>query len=345
MADLGYLIVGAGAISTQHVEAIRAIDGTRVAGVCGRSADRAEAAGKRWNVPWSTALDKALAWDEVDAAVICTPSGLHAGHALAALHAGKHVLIEKPITLSLADADEIITTGRRLGLTVSTISQRRFEPAIQAIRQVVQANAIGPISFVEGSTVDYRPQTYYDSAAWRGTRSLDGGALMNQGIHMVDLVRWLAGPITEVVGHTATVAKRMEAEDTATASVRFASGALGMLVATTSAHPGVPHELRIHGERGYVHLSGKDIIGWEVDGFDRPSAEMSTGPTEQTATWGTTSIGHARQYRDVTAAIVEHRRPDVSGVDGRNSLAVVLAVYESAATQRVVEISEMGESE
>lgn len=344
MANVGYLIVGAGAISTQHVEAIRATNGARVAGVCGRSADRAEASGKRWDVPWSTDIHEALAWQGVDAAVICTPSGLHAEHALAALHAGKHVLIEKPITLSLADADQIIAAGQRLGLVVSTISQRRFEPAVQAIRQVVQDDAIGPISFVEGSTVDYRPQSYYDSAGWRGTRAFDGGALMNQGIHMVDLVRWLGGPITEAVGHTATVAKRMEAEDTATASISFASGALGTLVATTSAHPGVPHELRIHGERGYIHLRGTEIVGWEVDAVDRPSAEISDGATGQAATWGTTAIGHARQYRDVTEAILEHRHPAISGIDGRNSLAVVLAVYESSARHCVVAVSEGGDS-
>ncbi len=343
MATVGYLIVGAGAISTQHVEAIRATDGASVAGLCDASAERARAAGERWGVPWSTDLEEALAWGGVDAAVICTPSGLHAEHALVALHAGRHVLIEKPIALGLADADRVVAEGRARGLVVSTVSQRRFEPAIQEIRRVLSSGVLGPIAYVEGATLDYRPQQYYASGAWRGTRALDGGALMNQGIHMVDLVRWLTGPIVRVAGQTATVAKQMEAEDTAAAAVAFASGALGSLVATTSAYPGVPHDLRIHADRGYVHLRGEEIAGWEVDGVARPSTPMEPDTGAGAATWGTTFVGHARQYEDVTRAILDHRAPAITGLDGRNTLAVVLAVYESAATGRVVELTEIGE--
>ena len=339
---VGYLIVGAGAISTQHVEAIGATDAARVAGVCDASAERAQAAGERWDIPWSTDLEAALTWAAVDAAVICTPSGLHAQHALAALRAGKHVLIEKPIALSLADADEIVTAGRARDLVVSTVSQRRFEPVIQEIRRVLASGVLGPVAYVGGTTLDYRPQSYYASGAWRGTRALDGGALMNQGIHTVDLVRWLAGPIVRVAGQTATVAKEIEAEDTAAAAVTFASGALGSLVATTSAYPGVPHDLRIHADRGYIHLRDEAIAGWEVDGVPRPSAPDDPAAEADAATWGTTFVGHARQYADVTRAILEHRTPAISGLDGRNTLAVVLAVYESAATGRIIELTETG---
>ena len=344
MARVGYVIVGAGAISAQHIEAIRITDDAYVAGVCDASAERAKAAGERWGVPWSPHLNEALGWSGVDAAVICTPSGLHAEQALAALQAGKHVLIEKPIALSLDDADRVIEEARSRALVASTVSQRRFEPAVQAIRQVLSDGALGPVAFVEGLTLDYRPQQYYDSATWRGTRAFDGGALMNQGIHMVDLVRWLAGPIVLVAGQAATVAKKMEAEDTATAAVAFASGALGSLVATTCAYPGVPHELRIHGERGYIHLRGEELASWEVPGFPRPApTQEPAGPAA--ATWGTTFVGHARQYRDVTSAIVEHRPPAISGADGRDTLAVVLAVYESAATGHAVSLKDLKESE
>jgi predicted dehydrogenase len=342
MARVGYLIVGAGAISAQHIEAIRITDGAYVAGVCDASPERAQAAGERWGVPWSADLGEGLAWSDVDAAAICTPSGLHAEQALAALRSGKHVLIEKPIALSLGDADRIVMEARSRDLLVSTVSQRRFEPAVQTIRQVLSDGALGPLAFVEGLTLDYRPQQYYDSAAWRGTHAFDGGALMNQGIHMVDLVRWLAGPIVLVAGQAATVAKKMEAEDTATAAVVFASGALGSLVATTCAYPGVPHELRIHGERGYIHLRGEDLADWEVPGVPRPEpAQESAGPAA--ATWGTTFVGHARQYRDVTSAIAAHTPPAISGVDGRETLAVVLAVYESATTGHAVKLRDVKE--
>ncbi len=343
MDSVGYLLVGAGAISHQHAEAIRATHAARVAGVCDADAARARSVGDAWGVPWSTDLESALAWGAVDAAVICTPSGLHAQQALAALRAGKHVLIEKPIALSLADADEVVAAGRAHDLVVSTVSQRRFEPVIQEVRRVLASGVLGPVAYVEGTTLDYRPQSYYASGAWRGTRALDGGALMNQGIHTVDLVRWLAGPIVRVAGQTATVAKEMEAEDTASAAVTFASGALGSLVATTSAYPGVPHDLRIHAERGYIHLRDGAIAGWEVDGVPRPSEPDDPAGQADAATWGTTFVGHARQYADVTRAILDHRAPAISGLDGRNTLAVVLAVYESAATGRIIELTEVGE--
>ena len=341
--DVGYLIVGAGAISRQHAEAMRATPGARLAGVCDADADRARGFGEAWGVPWSTDLWAALARPEVDAAAICTPSGLHAEQALAALRAGRHVLIEKPIALGLAEADEIVAAGSAADLVVSTVSQRRFEPVIQEIRRVLASGVLGPVAYVEGTTLDYRPQSYYASGAWRGTRALDGGALMNQGIHTVDLVRWLAGPIVRVAGQTATVAKEMEAEDTASAAVTFASGALGSLVATTSAYPGVPHDLRIHAERGYIHLRGEAIAGWEVDGVPCPAAPDAGRAQADAATWGTTFVGHARQYADVTRAILEHRTPAISGLDGRNTLAVVLALYDSAATGRIIELTEIGE--
>lgn len=338
----GYLIVGTGAIFTQHAQAIEATQGAVLAGVCSASEARARAVAEPLGVPYSSDLTTALTWPGVDAAVICTPSGLHAQHAVAALRAGKDVLIEKPIALSLADADRILAEAQARNLFVCTVSQRRFEPAIQEIRRVLAAGALGPLSFVEGSTVDYRPQTYYDSAAWRGTSALDGGALMNQGIHMVDLVRWLAGPIVSVAGHTATVAKRMEAEDVATASVVFASGALGTLAATTSAYPGVPHDLRIHGERGLVHLRGQDIVVWQVPGVARPNLDSEGEAAGAAATWGTTFVGHARQYADVTAAFRERTESAITGADGRDSLAVVLAVYESAASGRAVPLAAEG---
>ena len=342
--SVGYLIVGAGAISRQHAEAMRATQGARLAGVCDADAERARGFGEEWGVPWSTDLGAALARPDVNAAAICTPSGLHAEQALAALRMGRHVLIEKPIALGLEDADEIVAAGRERDLVVSTVSQRRFEPVIQEIRRVLASGVLGPVAYVEGTTLDYRPQSYYASGAWRGTRALDGGALMNQGIHMVDLVRWLAGPIVRVAGQIATVAKEIEAEDTASAAVTFASGALGSLVATTSAYPGVPHDLRIHAELGYIHLRGEAIAGWEVDGVPCPAAPDAGGARVDAATWGTTFVGHARQYADVTRAILDHRAPAISGLDGRNTLAVVLAVYDSAATGRIIELTEIGEN-
>jgi UDP-N-acetyl-2-amino-2-deoxyglucuronate dehydrogenase len=208
-------LVGCGAISTQHLEAIAAVDGLSLAAVMSASADRARTVGDRWGVPWTTSLDELLARDDVDAVTVCSPSGLHPAQALAALRSGRHAIVEKPIALSIPDADAVVAEGRERGLVVATISQRRFEPAVRALKAAVAAGALGRISLVITEGLYHRPQAYYDSAAWRGTRELDGGVLMNQAIHMIDLVRWIGGPIASVSAHIATLGHEMEAEDTA----------------------------------------------------------------------------------------------------------------------------------
>lgn len=259
-------LVGCGAISTQHLEAISGLEGLQLVGVVSASADRARTVGERWDVPWTIRLEELLARDDVDAVTIATPSGLHAGQALAALRSGRHVVVEKPIALTVADADEIIREGHQRGLTVATISQRRFEPAVRGLHAAVQAGALGRISLIIAEGLYHRPQSYYDSAAWRGTRALDGGVLMNQAIHVIDLLRWLGGPPASVSAHLATIGHAMEAEDTASVSLRFAGGALGEIVATTCLASEQPTQLRVYGDLGHVRLVGDTATEWDVPG-------------------------------------------------------------------------------
>jgi UDP-N-acetyl-2-amino-2-deoxyglucuronate dehydrogenase len=342
---LTFGLIGCGAISTQHVEAITALPGARLGAVASASMERARAAGERWGVPWTTDVDELLARDDLDAISITTPSGLHAGQALAALGAGRHVLVEKPLALSVADADAVIAGGRSAGLTVGTISQRRFEPVIRAARATVVQGALGRVTMIIAEGLYHRPQSYYDSAPWRGTIALDGGVLMNQAIHMVDLVRWFGGPVDSVAAHVATLGHAMEAEDAASVSLRFASGAVGEIVATTTVTPEFPAELRVYGDAGHVRIVGEAVAEWDVPGVAAPSAGTDTpgdgadAPSASTATWGTTAVGYARQYTDYVAAVRERRPPFVSGEDGRNAVELVTAAYESSRTSRAVELA------
>jgi UDP-N-acetyl-2-amino-2-deoxyglucuronate dehydrogenase len=329
-------LVGCGAISTQHLEAISALDGLQLVGVVDAFPERARAVGEQWGVPWSIRLEELLERDDVDAVAVTSPSGLHPGHALAALRSGRHVLVEKPIALRVADADEIVREGHERGLVVATISQRRFEPVVRALRAVIDAGALGRLSLVIAEGLYDRPQSYYDSAAWRGTRNLDGGVLMNQAIHMVDLVRWIGGPVASVAGHVATLGHVMEAEDTATVSLRFVSGTLGAIVATTCASPEFPAELRVYGDRGHVRIAGEEAVEWDVPGVpapsvvdDRPVLAPGTGTTQ---TWGTNAVGHLRQYADFVEAVRSGRPPVVTGEDGRNAVELVTAAYEADRT-------------
>lgn len=345
---LTFGLIGAGAISTQHLEAIEAIDGARLGGVASASAERARALGERCGVPWTTDLEELLVRADIDAVAIMSPSGLHPSQALAALAHGKHVLVEKPIALSVRDADAVIDEGRKRGLTVATVSQRRFEPAMIALQAAVAAGAFGTISLILTEGIYHRPQAYYDSAAWRGTIALDGGVLMNQAIHMIDLVRWLGGPVRSVSAHVATRTHVMEAEDTASVSLQFATGALGGIVATTSATPEFPPEIRVYGDAGHARIGGEVAVEWEVPGTPPPSAGPPTPAASApagagaSATWGTTATGYIRQYSDFIAAIREGRPPAVTGDDGRNAVEIVTAAYESSRTGRAVELQGAG---
>lgn len=328
-------LLGCGAISTQHLEAIAALEGIELAAVSSASEERARSVGERWGVPWTTSLDELLARDDVDAVTVATPSGLHAAQALAVLRSGRHAIVEKPIALAVADADALIAEARARGLTLATISQRRFEPGMRALRDAIVAGALGRLTHVIAEGFYHRPQSYYDSAAWRGTKALDGGVLMNQAIHAIDLLRWFGGPVERVAAHVATLGHEMEAEDTASVSLRFASGALGAIVATTCAAVERPVELRVHGDRGSVRMVGELAAEWEVPGVEAPTEDggkaLPAGTTGS-ATWGTSATGYLRQYGDLVEAIATGRPPAVTGEDGRAALEIVTAAYRSDET-------------
>ena len=333
-------IVGCGAISTQHIEAIEALVETTLAGVVSASVERARETGELRGVPWFTRLEDLLEGDDVDAVTICTPSGLHSEQALAGLRAGKHVLVEKPIALSVVGADAVVREARERGRVLATVSQRRFEGATRALCDVVTAGALGHLSLIIAEGIYHRPQSYYDSAAWRGTREMDGGVLMNQAIHMVDLMRWVGGPVKSVAAHVATLGHVMEAEDTATVSLRFANGALGEIVATTCAEPEFPTELRVYGDRGHVRIVGETVAEWDVPGIPSPPASsLDVAPPPgmgSTQTWGTNAVGYLRQYADFVDAVRSGRPPAVTGEDGRNAVEIITAAYEADRTGRAV---------
>jgi UDP-N-acetyl-2-amino-2-deoxyglucuronate dehydrogenase len=335
-------LIGAGTISTQHLEALEAIPDARIAAIASASADRAGRAGERWGVPWTTDVDELLARDDVDAVTISTPSGLHPGQALAALRRGKHVLVEKPIALSNADAQAVVDEARDRGLVAATVSQRRFEPVVRAIHDAVEDGALGRLSMIVAEGFYYRPQSYYDSAAWRGTVALDGGVLMNQAIHTIDLLRWIGGPVERVAGHVATIGHQIEAEDTATVSLRFTSGALGAILVTTCVPTEQPAELRINGERGHIRLVGEHAAEWAVPDRAAPivdAAPAAGAASTGTATWGTTAVGYIRQYTDFIAAIRDRRAPAVTAADGAAAVEIVLAAYESSRSGHAVTLT------
>lgn len=310
-AELGFGIVGAGMAARFHARAIADASGARLAAISRSDAPRVEEAAAEFGVPCEASLEALLARGDVDAVCLCTPSGQHAEQAIAAARAGKHVLVEKPIALTLADADAIIAACRDAGVRLGVAFQRRTEPAHRALHDAIRAGELGDLVLGTATVPYFRPQSYYDSAAWRGTWSLDGGgALMNQGIHLVDLLLWLMGGEAEVVGASGgAVGHDIEVEDCVVAALRFSSGARGTIVATTAAAPGFPHRIEIYGARSGATIDG-DVAG--------------SSPT------GIGHLGHTLLLQDFVGAIREGRDPLVNGLEGRRSLALVLAIYEAA---------------
>lgn len=329
-------IIGAGVIGTIHARLIESLGAeATLAAVIDTEFERAEQLAAAYGArPYGSAADAYRA-EVIDAVAVCLPSALHTDAAVEALEAGKHVLIEKPIATTLPDADRIVAAERASGRTVAVISQRRFQTPAVTIKAAIASGRLGNLTSGLAESALYRPQEYYDSGDWRGTLAIDGGgALMNQGIHALDLLIWMLGEPTEVSAQTASIAhERIEVEDVAAATVRFRNGAIGVMLASTAAKPGLPVRIAVHGDRGTAVMVEDELAVFEADpdsGAGEPSTNSPALEPPTLADWSDIDRAHRAQYADFVEAVRTGRAPAVTTEDGRTALAVVLAVYESA---------------
>lgn len=346
--QLGVCIVGCGMIARFHVRALEEVPGARLTALVSRSKASAEQliAETLTPVPVCTELSEALKRPDVDIVVITTPSGAHLDPAVASANAGKHVVVEKPLEITPERCDRIIDACDKNKVKLCTIFPSRFHDANMALRDAVGKGRFGRMTLGETTCKWWRSQAYYDEGGWKGTQAFDGGgALMNQAIHNVDLLLWMMGDATHVSGFTATLAhERIEVEDTGVACLRFASGALGVIQATTSVHPGLPKTIAVHGDRGTAVIEQEDILRWdfaqalpEDDSIKKRFAQklgVSGGAADPKAI---SHQGHARQLADFVKAIQTGGVPKVDGREGRKAVALICAIYESMRTGRVVE--------
>ncbi len=347
-APVRFGILGCGAISEQHARAIQLIDGASVVAASSRTPEKARRFAAAFHCEPADTLDTLLARPDVDAVVIGTPSGQHAAQGIAAARAGKHVVVEKPLDVSLAAADALIGECRKAGVKLAVISQFRFLEAVQMTREAIAAGRLGRLTLGSAYVKWFRPQSYYDSAAWRGTWAMDGGGcLINQGIHAIDQLLYLFGPVRAVRAHVATQAHTIEVEDTAVAALTFAHGGMGHVVGSTAAYPGQAARLELHGTLGSVvfDLGGRILIrefgdekgdpgqwGRTVREPDEPAVGVE-GAADPKAI---TVENHRRQFADVVAAIRGGAEPLVNGPEGRRALALIMAIYASAKSGREV---------
>ena len=332
----GFGIIGAGIIAAVHADAIALLPGARLSAVTDVAAGAAQAFADARGCAAEPSVDDLLARRDVDVVCVCVPSGLHAEAGIRAAKAGKHLVVEKPIDVTLEAADRLIAAARQAGVALTVMSQHRFDPGVLLLKRLIDDGALGTLLIGEASPKWYRTQGYYDSAPWRGTWAMDGGALLNQGVHYVDLLRWCMGPAAEVTAVCTTQAHSIEVEDTALAIVRFASGAVGTLSATTAAYPGFPQRLEITGTEGTVTVEDGRIVRSALRGT--ADGVPSPGPAQPAAAdpAGLDAAVHAAQLADLLAAVDEGREPAVGGESGRAALEIVRAVYESSRTGRPV---------
>jgi predicted dehydrogenase len=292
-------------------------------------------------------LDAMLADPKVDVVVIGTPSGAHMDPAVATAKAGKHVIVEKPLEITLKRCDAIIRACEKAGVTLSTIFPSRFHDSSIEMRKAVDAKRFGKLTIGDSYVKWFRTQEYYDSGKWRGTWELDGGgALMNQAVHSVDLLLWLMGPVAEISAHTATIAhKRIAVEDVAMATLKFESGALGVIEATTAAYPGYLKRIELHGSEGTAVMEEEDIVVWDFAKADRRDKAIKEQMAKGKSTGGGASDpssighhGHAMQFQDVCRAIKKGTKPAIDGYEGRKPVEVILAIYKAAETGRKIRL-------
>lgn len=348
----GFGIIGCGMIARFHAKAIADIKGAKLVAAFDSYAPAVEKFAAETGCKGYTKLDEMLADPKVDVVTIGTPSGAHMEPAVAAANAGKHVIVEKPLEITLKRCDAIIAACKKNKVKLATIFPSRFHEPVQEIKRAIEANRFGKLAMGDAYVKWFRTQQYYDSGAWRGTWKLDGGgALMNQAIHSVDLLTYLMGPVVEVTAHSATLAhERIAVEDVVVATVKFASGALGVIEASTAAYPGYLKRIEIHGSEGTAVMEEEDIKAWDFAKKDRRDEAIQKRMAESRSTGGGASDpsaighhGHTKQFADLLDAVKKNRSPAVDGPEGRRSVEIILAIYKAAETGKVVKLPLKGD--
>ena len=333
-------IIGCGVISSWHARAIDAIDGAELYGVTDVYEPSRISFAEQFGVKCFDSAEQLFTCSEIDAVCICTPSGLHAPLAIAAANAGKHIVVEKPMAITHEEIEGILTACKQNNVKMAVISQLRFAPGVRALKEAIDKGLMGKIVVADLSMKYFRSQEYYDKGGWRGTWEMDGGgALMNQGIHGVDILQYLMGPVKSVSAITRTLVRNIEVEDTAVAILEFENGALGQIVGTTSISPGSQRVIEISGSDGNITMIEDKITAWNVDA-PLPPKEALPDPDNIYDTSNNPQnfgiAGHTRQLSDMVDAIREDRDPKVTQYDGKLPVEIILAIYESSKTGKVV---------
>ena len=337
MKTLNFAVFGCGVIANIHAAAVADVEGATLVGCADVLPAAAEKFAEKWGVKAYADFEALVNAPEIDAISICTPSGTHADLAIRALEADKNVVLEKPMAITVADCDRVIAAAERSRGKITVISQLRTSPDVVRAKEIVESDRLGKIVLVELNMRYFRAPEYF-VGSWRGTRKMDGGgALMNQGIHGIDVLQYLVGPVVSVSGVCKTLTRDIEVEDTANLIVEYASGAIGTIQGTTSVEPGYPRVIEISGTRGTIVIKEDVIVRWDVDGKELSEDQIPKGNAESFRNPAGFDIdNHKRQIQDLIDAIKENREPMVNVYEGKKPVDIILAAYESSKTGKKI---------
>lgn len=337
---LNFALVGCGRIAKRHAELLGGgvIRGARLAAVCDIEGAKAAQIGGRFSAPHYTDMHEMMRAASVDVVCVLTESGHHAANVIALARYRKHIVVEKPMALTLDDADAMIRACDEAGVKLFVVKQNRFNVPVLKLREALEAGRLGKLVMGTVRVRWCRPQSYYDQAAWRGTWALDGGVLSNQASHHIDMLEWMMGEVDSVFAMSATALVKIEAEDTAIVAMRFRNGALGLVEATTATRPrDLEGSISVLGEGGTVEIGGfamNEMKVWNFaetrDGDEAVMRDYSVNPPN---VYG---FGHQAYYEHVVDCILNDKRHLVDGLEGRKSLELISAIYESVETRREV---------
>lgn len=338
---IGFGIIGCGVIADFHANALFGLPEEAVlVGVADARLPAAERFAREKQVRAFESVDELLACPEIDVVTICVPSGLHAELAIKAANAGKHIIVEKPMAITKEQLDAMEEACERNGVMLSSVAQSRFTSGVRKAKQAIEEGYLGKLVCADVYMKFNRSQEYYNTGGWRGTKAMDGGgALMNQGIHGVDLLLYLAGDVKSVYAVSKTLARQIEVEDTLSAVVEFKSGATGVIQATTSVYPGYPRRLELNGDKGTIVLEEGNLIRWDMEDTTLPAVTLKSNVrSSASAPTDFSADNHTKQFKDVIQALRSGTKPLVDLREGRRAVDLILAIYKSAEERRVIEL-------
>ena len=338
---IGFGIIGCGVIADFHANALFGLSEEAVlVGVADARLPAAERFAKEKQVRAFASVEEMLACPEIDVVTICVPSGLHAELAIKAANAGKHIIVEKPMAITKEQLDAMEEACTRNGVMLSSIAQSRFTSGVCKAKQANEDGYIGKMVCADVYMKFNRTQEYYNTGGWRGTKAMDGGgALMNQGIHGVDLLLYLAGDVKSVYAVSKTLVRQIEVEDTLSAVLEFKSGATGVIQATTSVYPGYPRRLELNGDKGTIVLEEGNLVRWDMEDTTLPEVTLKSNVrSSASAPTDFSADNHTKQFKDVIQALRNGTKPLVDLREGRRAVDLILAIYQSAEERRVIEL-------